>query len=56
MLELCRPQVGANMNKQAFKRYLRTMTFNENITVSPASQGTARRAPSRLPHTHMSLP
>ena len=27
------PQVGANMNKQAFKRYLKTMGWNENQTV-----------------------
>lgn len=26
-------QVGANMNKQAFKRYLQTMSWNQNETV-----------------------
>ena len=36
-------QVGANMNKQAFKRYLQTMSWNENETVRGVAAGTAAR-------------
>lgn len=32
-------QVGANMNKQAFKRYLQTMSWNENETVRGRRRG-----------------
>ncbi len=36
-----RLQVGANMNKQAFKRYLQTMSWNENQTVGGGGPSNA---------------